>query len=178
MGKLRNIYMSYSLYQKLYPKINITCYETVLVNPVDNFASQLLSDCLTEKENLVIVENSTRFEKLNLLRLLKNFGMRSIQTKAIVYPYWENAARIAEDYAGLLFCLSLLFMLFPFGSAIFALIWAWKRRKILLRWLLRKCIRLWTILKPKIRHLKYRHSHKDKNKNEEVPFMNKFSAIK
>jgi len=165
-GELPHIYMSYSLYHKLYPQESITCYETVMVDPVPQFAGNLLSDCLPgEEEGRITVENSSRFGKLSLLRLVESFGSRSTQTKAIRFPYWENAARVAEDYASLLFCLSLLFLLFPAGCAVSAAIRTWKRRKIFLRYALQKGIRLWEALKPKLNDLKSRL----KKKKEEVP---------
>ena len=44
-------------------------------------------------------------------------------------PYWENAARITEDFAALSFLLFLLFLLYPIYCGIRLVVWRFKRRK-------------------------------------------------
>ena len=43
-----------------------------------------------------------------------------MNTQGIIYPYWENAARLTEDYAALLLALLILFAICP---VVFAVIW-------------------------------------------------------
>ena len=40
---------------------------------------------------------SRRFSPARLLRLLEKLDMRSMQAMGMMYPYWENAARVTED---------------------------------------------------------------------------------
>lgn len=62
-----------------------------------------------------VLENTTRFDFLNLLKQLTQFGTRSMSSKAIIYPYWENMARGYEDIALLLLVFELLFIcILPF----------------------------------------------------------------
>ena len=38
-----------------------------------------------------------------------------MRTNGVMYPYWENALRLTEDYAALLLVLTALFALCPLG---------------------------------------------------------------
>ena len=40
-----------------------------------------------------------------------------MRTNGVIYPYWENAARLTEDYAALLLVLSVIFALCPLTFA-------------------------------------------------------------
>ena len=75
----------------------------------------------------MILENSERFTAGRLLGLLRQFGLRSMQSRSISYPYWENAARGVEDWCTLLLLLVILAAVLP---AITLIIW-------LVRWLRR-----------------------------------------
>ena len=45
----------------------------------------------------VIIDNSNRYSYENILKLVKQFGSRSMQTHGVILPYWENAARWHVD---------------------------------------------------------------------------------
>jgi hypothetical protein len=66
----------------------------------------------------VVVENSSRFSLGNLLKVQRNFGVRSMNENGILYPYWENAARLTEDYAALWLLLLSLSCLCPLVCAV------------------------------------------------------------
>ncbi len=36
-----------------------------------------------------------------IFKVVGDFGKRSMNTEGVVYPYWENAARLLEDYMAL-----------------------------------------------------------------------------
>ena len=48
-----------------------------------------------------MVENTGRFGPERLGELLRNFAGRSMRVNGVIYPYWENAARLVEHYAPL-----------------------------------------------------------------------------
>ena len=41
------------------------------------------------------------------------FGKRAMTTNGVIYPYWENAARMAESYAALYLLLGTLLAIMP-----------------------------------------------------------------
>ena len=41
-----------------------------------------------------------------------------MRVNGVIYPYWENAVRLTEDYAALLLILSVLFALCPLTFAV------------------------------------------------------------
>jgi len=79
----------------------ISHYEIVMPNPVSKYAYSYVKDHINVKEDdMEIVENTTRYSFLNKLLRIKEFGTRSMNRKAVIYPYWENVARGYEDILG------------------------------------------------------------------------------
>ena len=112
------IFMSYSALSRLLEDTDISCYELVMPDPISGFAQNLV------KENFSvgsgdIVENSSRYALGHLWQVIRDFGNRSMRTNGVIYPYWENAVRLTEDYAALLTALAALFAFYP---ACFALV--------------------------------------------------------
>jgi len=99
----------------------ISWYEIVLPDPITGFALRTLSEKITDQD-AHIVENSARFSLSNSFAAIRSFGERSMQTEAIIYPYWENAARLVEDWLALLLVFALLFLVFPVICGIIYLI--------------------------------------------------------
>ena len=81
------VFMSFSALNRLVETASITCYEIVMPNPIRNFAKGILEDFPADGGDLV--ENG------------------------VIYPYWENAVRLTEDYAALLAVLSMVFAVCP-----------------------------------------------------------------
>lgn len=106
------VYLSFSALQRLVESASIDCYEIVMPNPIRNFAKGILEDSFTGGE---VVENTGRFSLERLGALLRSFAGRSMRLNGVIYPYWENAARLVEDYAALLLVLTVLFALCPLG---------------------------------------------------------------
>jgi len=136
-GDRPRIYMSYSALLKNDPAAVITCCEVLLPNPVANFAKDVTGSVLegigVAENRCAIVENSARYSLTGRLGVLGEFGLRSMRQVGLTYPYWENAARIMEDYAALLLVLTLLLSLFPAVSLIRLLVLLWRNRKWRLR---------------------------------------------
>lgn len=112
-----NLFLSYSALKRLDDTAAIECYEIVLPDPISGYARGVMEELLPVGEGTV-VENSGRFSPVRLRELVKNFGERSMRTGALVYPYWENALRVAEDHAALLLVLAALSAAFPLVSAV------------------------------------------------------------
>ena len=111
-------------------EIPIDCYEVLTANPVKGFAKEILINALgLSEEEYELVECSARFDLEHRFEVIRNFGIRSMTTKNIVFPYWENRARGYEDVSALILVLQILCLIYP-G------IWlcqkgygVWKRRK-------------------------------------------------
>lgn len=85
------IYVSYQRRSEL----PIHCYEVLLPNPVDGYASGLMTGVMGQAgDGREIVENSSRFTVT--LEKLKQRPLAVMRTSAVAYPYWENAARLVE----------------------------------------------------------------------------------
>ena len=82
--------------------VGIECYEVVMAEPVKGFAMNVAKEKFPIGGG-VIVDNSNRYSFESVLKLVKQFGSRSMQTHGVILPYWENAARCIEDW-----CLALL----------------------------------------------------------------------
>lgn len=95
-GDSMGIYMSWEGWKKLSETAAISCYELTMAEPVEGFVYRA-----TEEKFPIaageIVDNSYRFESGRLLKMLKNGASRSMRLSEAGYPYWENAARAAED---------------------------------------------------------------------------------
>ncbi|MDE6425852.1 MAG: ABC transporter permease [Ruminococcus sp.] len=115
IGKLPRIYISYdgasnlsALTDKSETSIshdnlqtgfkNITCYETILPNPVENFAYNTVKKQFSEnyKDKCSIVKNSTRFKPSVRSKAFRKIADYAVIKNNINYPYWENASRIVE----------------------------------------------------------------------------------
>ena len=76
----------------------VTCYECISPEPVENFTYNVIKKeyAKTYNDNLIIVNNSKRFESGTRIKAMKNISDSVVVKKDIVYPYWENASRITE----------------------------------------------------------------------------------
>ena len=90
----------------------INCYEIAMPDPISNFAKTFVSESFKTSKG-VVVENSTRYDFSSIFKMFKKFGNRSMQDSGVIYPYWENAARVSEDYVARLYVFILLLALFP-----------------------------------------------------------------
>ena len=98
--------------------VGITSYDLVLPDPVTNFAENFMVEAF-EGKSAAVTNVSSRYSVKNLFDILLSFGKRSMRTDNIIFPIWENAARLTEDYAALSFLLGTLFLLVPLGFGVF-----------------------------------------------------------
>ena len=106
------VYVSYETLEAYGTSNGINHYEIVMPNPVDEFAYGKVKDGIgIDEKNVEIVENSRRYSLPNRIKTILAFGTRSMNGKAIIYPYWENLARGYEDIIALLTVFMLLLLL-------------------------------------------------------------------
>lgn len=107
------LYMSSESYAALTEEENfITCYELVSPEPVKDFNQRVAKDRFPIGRGEVLV-NSGRFSFARLLGLLRHMDERSMQGMGMIYPYWENAARVTENRAARLQFSAMLLALLP-----------------------------------------------------------------
>ncbi len=123
------VYVSYSTLEQYGTVHGIDQYEIIIANPVRNFGYNYVKEKLGKDERETeVIENSSRFSLLNRLRLLLKFGTRSMNGRAIIYPYWENLARGYEDLTGVMTLLIFLLWIYPvvLAVALFVIFWRGK----------------------------------------------------
>lgn len=112
------IYVSFSTLTGGDESAAISHYEIVMPNPVSGYALGLVQDQFgggddADNPEAEILENTSRYGLLNRLKVIAAFGTRSMNNKAILYPYWENMARGYEDIIAALTLLMLICLLYP-----------------------------------------------------------------
>ena len=92
----KGFFMSYDAWTALGGEKGIGCYEVVLPETVKGYAVQLVGGKFPIGEGETIV-NTGRFKIERLLTLARDLPQRASHGGTVRYPYWENAARIAEN---------------------------------------------------------------------------------
>jgi len=121
LGENACIFLSYSVLHSL-KETGIDCYEIVLPNMISGYGLDLVKANFDIGDG-VIVENSGRYRMQNLLQVIGSFGRRSMVQKSVVYPYWENAVRITEDWLALLLLCTIVLLLCPAITLLICTIW-------------------------------------------------------
>ncbi len=107
----------------------ISVYEVVAPNPVKRFVYNCVKEKFgVEEEDMVMVENSSRYSLEALIPIIFDFGTRSMQDSAVKFPYWENIGRGWEDVKALVLIFQFLFLLIPTVIIVVFLIIKWKNR--------------------------------------------------
>lgn len=115
-GDRNRIYLPYSAAEEFFDAENIyiTCYETLLPSPVSKFGYNIMLEQFPESSSdSVVVENSSRFSDKALIEVMKQYGSRSVVTRYVAYPYWENSARVIEDKLALIMFFRLPLLIIP-----------------------------------------------------------------
>ena len=149
------MFMPYQGYEMLGNTPYFNCYEACLPNPVTGLAEKMVAEALSVKSpKSEAVENSERYSIKNRFEILKNFGMRSVKDNAVVYPYWENAARITEDKSALVLVFQILGLVVPIGTTFTYVIIGYKKRKVFFTWFVNATKRIFNILITKTKNRK------------------------
>lgn len=108
------IYVSYDTLNRYGTHSGINHYEIVMPDPVKGYAQSTVKELLSiDDQEMEIVNNTERFSVVNRLKLLTSFGTRSMNGKAIIYPYWENIVRGMEDILMVITLFAVMFLLYP-----------------------------------------------------------------
>lgn len=92
------IYLSYETLKYNHIVTGINCYEVLLPNPVDGYGKEIVKKSVSQDElRYDLMENTGRFNWTRLIVRFKTMGSRSMNSKTVVFPYWENMARGMED---------------------------------------------------------------------------------
>ena len=141
------VYVSYKTLVELGQSNGINHYEIVMPNPVTGFAENLVREKLgSDPLKTEVLENTTRYSLLSRLKLIPQFGLRSMNGKAIIYPYWENVARGYADILALLTFFEMLFLAYALVAALILFIIWWRHKG----WTVKE---KWKILKDKLERL-------------------------
>ena len=123
------VYVSYETLETYGTSNGINHYEIVMPNPVDEFAYGKVKEGIgIDEKNVEIVENSRRYSLPNRIKTILAFGTRSMNGKAIIYPYWENLARGYEDIIALLTVFMLFLLLYPVVTVIWCFVHWWRHK--------------------------------------------------
>ena len=140
----------------------ISTYEVVAPNPVKGYVYNKVKEKIgVKEEDMVVVENSSRYSVEALVPVILDFGMRSMQHTAVRFPYWENMARGIEDISALVLLLQFILLLLPIVIVVSFLITKWRKRTFSWRDVERKVIDI------KNRSIQYLQSIKNKTKSNE-----------
>ena len=96
-GDEPRVFIPYQVLQDVGMEAGISVYELLSPNPIPNFASNILKDIqIFPSDDLIYVENSSRFSYKRYYELLGQRKSREMRVDDIPYPYWENVARYRE----------------------------------------------------------------------------------
>ena len=133
LGSKPYMYISYGGIQLVGDAPEITCYETVLPDPVKGLARTILTDVLSvpEKE-YILAENTNRYSIPKIFKVAFDGGKRAVVDKAVVYPYWENAARINEENAADILAVMTVLLCIPIITVLYFVVLLFIKRKAIL----------------------------------------------
>ena len=123
------VYVSYETLEKLGKCNGINHYEIVMPNPVTGYAENFIRENLgRDTAETEVVDNTSRYSFLSRLRMITQFGVRSMNGKAIIYPYWENIARGYEDILAAITAVDMLFLIYAVVIALVLFISWWRHK--------------------------------------------------
>ncbi len=107
---------------------NITCYECIVPDPVENFAYNAINDYFGSGYSYTcsVVNNTERFNPTKLAKKHKNLSDYAIADKSIIYPYWENASRITEFKLSGIYYFRRLTYIIPILTLLLLIILGWR----------------------------------------------------
>lgn len=126
------IFMSYEALEANGEVSYINTYEALMPNPISSYAMTSIGEALKniDEKRFELVENTSRFKWTKLLMRVPKYGTWAMNTKGVVYPYWENMARGMEDYLTPVALLATILFAYPIVLVIIILIRMWKKRTI------------------------------------------------
>ncbi len=112
------VYILYDNMTDLEVESPINSIESVIPEPVKGFAKGLVNEYYKEagvnEFYFKVVNNTNRYNYDKLFKIITSFGARAIVDVSIKFPYWENSARVVENYLSLVFLLQLIIVVYWF----------------------------------------------------------------
>ena len=152
------IFMSYDALSDAETELGISSYELVMLDPISKFAETTLTKGLAG-ETGVVVENSKRYSFTSIFSILKNFGDRSMVKSTVLYPYWENAARLTETYIARNYVIIALLAIFPFICLVYLSVIL---IRLLIKWIKLLAFKIWDAWDDRYGRLDARKKRKQK----------------
>lgn len=118
------LFMSWDALAELQEGLKITVYEVCCAEPVSGFTLSAVKEGFP---NCDTVQNSGRFSVEKIFGIIRNLGARSMRQSAVIYPYWENAARVVEDRLAVVLAAAVLLAVFP-AAVVVLMLWALGQR--------------------------------------------------
>ncbi len=113
------LYMSYEAAVKLNSIAPITSYEVCIPETLKGLGIKLYKEALSPDETkTIVVENKTRYSYKNLINVISKYNISRISDSAVIYPYWENAARILENKAAVALLIMMISLVLPLLTVI------------------------------------------------------------
>ena len=91
----------------------VSCYETVLPNPVRSFAENCITKAITSLEMSQLLINTDRDSFKNRFNRFLHLREMVICENNITYPWWENSARLTDYTTAQMFGLEMFLLIFP-----------------------------------------------------------------
>lgn len=127
----QTIYLSYESLYKNAGVTQISCFETIMPEPVHGFAYKTVCEAISLEENrYMVVDNSARFYWETLIKQVPKLSQRSMNSKSVIYPYWENMARGLEGQLIPLCVIDVSLFAFIVINLVVLLIRLWTNRQI------------------------------------------------
>lgn len=156
-GEKPTAYIPFALAQRLSAEeIPVTRYEVLLPNPVTDYGVNKVKEILSlsEEEIYSNVENTGRYDALRVIKQLKNVDSRIVRTDSIVYPYWENAARLADNRAHYIGIGLIVFVIPPTLYLLLWIVLLFNRKEIMAKKAAHYVSAVFSTIKNKIRQKK------------------------
>lgn len=141
-GNGNRVYMYYNELKGQDEALPVTCYEAVYPNPISNYALNALKTAfnltdendeqLNKKENplsfddVEVIENTKRYETMELITRLKQWRLRSMRASSVGYPFWENVARVQDETQMILLIVRGILLICPIISFIWLIYGLWE----------------------------------------------------
>lgn len=153
-GERPRMYIPYEGFAAVSPSAAVTCYEVCLPSPVKGLGMETASESVSlQEDDVIAVENSDRYSFERLWDFATSFGMRSVFSGGVSFPYWENAARITEDYMTVLFAVLLISLITPLLTLLYLGLKLIKNRKAAFN----KLLGLFKLVSGKIKDLRFKN---------------------
>lgn len=101
----------------------ISCYEIIMPDPVEGYALKSVKTAMEGYGNeAAVIQNNDRFDAFKRLKALKNLSLLAVKDNQIIYPYWENAARITEFKLSFIYLAAIVFLIIPAATLLWLII--------------------------------------------------------